>query len=217
MRNDQSQHLLDKFDVFIFDWDGTLNNLRIITKLNETVKRALGIWNKDSSIKDFRSMEYDLKHKVQTEEMYKNRILSVIAELLLVLSKPRLHNDTLELLKTLKAKGKHVAVLSNARSYRLLSELSYLKVAKYFDVIVSANEIKAMKPNPTGIKAILHSLKAKPSSAIYIGDMVDDVIAAKLAKVTSCAVADGFDSHHKLKSVKPDYMFDGIESLKAAL
>ena len=99
----------------------------------------------------------------------------------------------------------------------MLSELSYLKIADYFDVIVSANDIKAMKPNPTGIKAILHFFKAKPGSAIYIGDMVDDIITAKLAKVTSCAVADGFDSHHKLKSIKPDYLFDGIESLKAAL
>ena len=105
MRNDQTQHLLDKFDVFIFDWDGTLNNLRIITKLNETVKRALGIWNKDSSVKDFKHMEYNLKHKIQTGETYRNRLLSVLAETLLVLSKPRLHNDSLELLGPFGAKA----------------------------------------------------------------------------------------------------------------
>ena len=217
MRNDKALHLSDKFDVFIFDWDGTLNNMRIITKLNESVKRALGIWNRDSSIKDFKGMDYNLKKRMGASEAYKNGLLSAVAELLLVLSKPRLHNDTLELLKTLKRRGKRIAILSNARSYRLLSELSYLKIADYFDVIISTRELKAMKPNPTGLKAILHFLKAKPGSALYVGDMVDDVLTAKLANVPSCAVADGFDSYHRLKSVKPDYLFSGIESLKEAL
>ena len=217
MRNDKSQHLLKKFDVFIFDWDGTLNSMRIITKVNESVKRALGLWNRDSSIKDFKGMDYNLKRRILARDEYKNDIVSIIAELFLTLSKPRLHKDAIELLDTLRKEGKRIAILSNARSYRLLSELSYLKIADYFDVIVSTREIKAMKPNPTGIKAILHSLGVKPGKAIYAGDMVDDVLTAKLARVSSCAVADGFDSYHRLKSTKPDYLFSGIESMKAAL
>jgi phosphoglycolate phosphatase-like HAD superfamily hydrolase len=217
MRNDRIWHLANKFDVFVFDWDGTLNNMRIITKVNESVKRALGIWNRDSSIKDFRGMDYNLKQRMESSESYRNSLISTLAEMVLVLSRPRLHNDTLELLQMLKKRGKRIAILSNARSYRLLSELSYLKITDYFDVIISTRDIKAMKPNPTGLKAILHFLKAKPGSVLYIGDMVDDVLTAKLAKVPSCAVADGFDSYHRLKSAKPDYLFSGIESLKAAL
>lgn len=217
MRNDKSQNLLDKFDVFIFDWDGTLNSMRMITKVNESVKRALGLWNRDSSIKDFKSMNYNLKQRTEAGEEHKNGAVLVIAELFLMLSKPRLQKDSIELLKALKKRGKRIAILSNARSYRLLGELSYLKITDYFDVIVSTREIKALKPNPTGIKAILHFLKAKSGSALYVGDMVDDVLTAKLAKVHSCAVADGFDSYHELKSMKPDYIFSGIESLKAAL
>jgi HAD superfamily hydrolase (TIGR01509 family) len=154
---------------------------------------------------------------VERNEEYKNGIMAFLADLLMVFSKPVLHKSTMKLLKELRRRGKKIAILSNERSYRLMSEITYLGIEDYFDVIVSAKHIMAMKPNPTGLKAILHSLKVKPGRAIFVGDMVDDILAAKLAGVTSCAVADGFDSRHKLKSMKPDYIFNGVEGLEEAL
>jgi HAD superfamily hydrolase (TIGR01549 family) len=217
MGKSKSMHLAQHFKVFIFDWDGTLNRLRLITRINERAKRILGIWNKDSSIKDFRSMDYNLKRRIEAREERKNDIMSILADIFLLLSKPKLHNDSVEVLKELKRMNKSIALLSNERSHRLIGELSYLNLLDYFDIIVSARDIKAMKPNPTGIKAILHFLNAKPGSALYVGDMVDDMLTAKLAKVRSCAVADGFDSYHMLRSMGPDYIFNGIEGLKDAL
>jgi phosphoglycolate phosphatase len=213
----KSLHLSKKFDVFIFDWDGTLNDLRMITWVNEATKRALGLWNRDSAIKDFQSMNYNLRHKIEVREEYKNGIMAILADVLMVFSKPVLHKSTMKLLKELKSRGKKIAILSNERGYRLMMEISYLNIGDYFDVIVSAKHIKALKPNPTGLKAIMHTLKIKPDRAVFVGDMVDDILAAKLAGVSSCAVADGFDSHHKLKSMKPDYIFNGIEGLEEAL
>jgi hypothetical protein len=35
--------------------------------------------------------------------------------------------------------------------------------------------------------------------------------------VKSCAVANGFDSYHKLKSIHPDYIFRSIEELNRSL
>ena len=63
----------------------------------------------------------------------------------------------------------------------------------------------------------LYSTKVKPSDAIYLGDMVDDIIAAELADVHTCGVADGFDSYHTLKSVKPEYLFKSMEELSKSL
>jgi HAD superfamily hydrolase (TIGR01509 family) len=217
MKKDKRFYLSRRFDVFVFDWDGTLNSIRLVTRINEAIKRALGIWNRDSTIKDFRSMDYNLKRRLERKEEYKGDIVSVLADLLLIVSKPKLHNDSLELLKSLKRRGKKVAVLSNCGRHRLLSELSYLRITGYFDIITSAREIRAPKPNPTGLRAIAHFLGAKPGSVLYVGDMVDDVLTAKLAGMHSCAVADGFDSYHTLKSARPDYIFNGIEGLKAAL
>ena len=217
MGKGKSMHIAKRFDVFIFDWDGTLNRLRMITRINERIKRILGIWNRDSEIKDFQSMDYNLKRRIEAREERKADIMSILSDVFLIFSKPKLHKDSVELLKELKRRGKGIALLSNERGHRLVGELTYLNLLDYFDIIVSARDIKAMKPNPTGIKAILHSLGTKPGSAIYVGDMADDMLTAKLAKTSSCAVADGFDSYHTLKSTDPDYIFEGIEGLKDAL
>lgn len=65
MTSSKKPNLSDRFDVFVFDYDGTLNDLRIVTRLNETAKRALGLWNRDSTIKDFKSMDYNLRYRIE--------------------------------------------------------------------------------------------------------------------------------------------------------
>jgi HAD superfamily hydrolase (TIGR01549 family) len=211
-----SKGLVKKYDLFIFDWDGTLNNMRITMRLNEAMKRAFGIWNSDKKVKDFKSVDYNLKGKMRNEEL-KNDVETFFVELFLNFSRPKLHNDSVELMKKLKSKKKKIAIFSNGRSHRVIREIKILGLTDYFNVIVSARDLHALKPNPTGIKAILSSTKTKPSKCIYIGDMVDDIIAAKLAKVDSCALADGFDSYSRLKSMKPTYIFRSVEEFIKAL
>ena len=59
---------LEGIDLFIFDWDGTLNSMRLTMRINEAVKRALGIWNRDSEIKDLGKMDHNLKKQLRGEE-----------------------------------------------------------------------------------------------------------------------------------------------------
>ncbi|MDE1871262.1 MAG: HAD family hydrolase [Candidatus Micrarchaeota archaeon] len=199
-------------DLFVFDWDGTLNSMRLTMRVNEAVKRALHIWNKDSKIKDFRHVDYDLKRRLKEEEM-KNDIMTNLFDIFLNLSRPKLHNDSMRLIRKLRGRGKKTAIFSNGRGSRVIRELRILNMMDSFDVIVSARDLHALKPNPTGLKAILNTTKVRPGRCIYIGDMVDDVITAKLANVHSCAVSCGFDSQHRLSSIKPDYLFRSIEDL----
>jgi HAD superfamily hydrolase (TIGR01549 family) len=214
-RNDRKRPFKN-IDLFIFDWDGTLNSMRLTMRINEAVKRALGIWNKDSEIKDLSKMDYNLKRQLRGEEK-KIDALTFLFDVLLNFSRPKLHNDTVALLKKLKRMHKKIAVMSNGRSQRLIKEFQYLGISDYFDAVVSGRHIHEIKPNPTGLKAILKEFEADPKRTVYIGDMVDDMITAKLAKVRSCAVANGFDSYHKLRSVRPDYIFRSIEELNKAI
>lgn len=214
--NPSTKRLISRFDTFIFDWDGTLNSMHMLMRVNEAVKRAVGAWNTDSTIKDFKRMDHNLKNRLEAKER-ENDILATLLDAFLLLSKPRLHNDSIAVLRKLHRSRKNIALFSNGRGYRLMRELSYLGIIDYFDVVVSAKEIGALKPNPTGLKAILHLLNDKPSKVLYIGDMVDDIITAKVAGVPSCAIADGFDSYHKLNSVNPDYIFKSMEAFYKAL
>lgn len=212
----QKTKLSRDIDLFIFDWDGTLSSMRLTLRANEAIKRALGIWNQDSSIKDVSHMDYNLKRQLRGEER-KLDTMTFLMEVFLRFSTPKLHNNSVKMLERLRSRDKRIAILSNGRSQRLIRDLKHTGVSKYFDSIVSARDIRAIKPNPTGIIAIMREFRAKPARTIYIGDMVDDVITAKLAHVHSCAIADGFDSYHTLKSSGPDYIFKSIEELSKAL
>lgn len=208
--------LLGKYDLFIFDWDGTLCRMKLVLRANEILKRTLHVWNEDSSIKDFKRLNYDLKKKLKSIEE-RNDLTTALFDVFMGLDKPTLHNDSLKLMERLKAKGKKIALFSNGGSYRIVKELGYLGLIGYFDIIVSARDLNAIKPNPTGVRYILSTLKVKQDRCLYMGDMIDDMLAAKLAHVHSCAVADGFDSYHKLKSIHPDYIFKSIEELYKSL
>ena len=207
---------IEDCQLFIFDWDGTLNSMRVTMRLNEAVKRALGRWNKDSDIKEFDASAFDLKRRLNSEEA-KNNVETFLFEIFLNFSRPKLHNNSIELLKELKKRKKKIALFTNGRSSRIIREIKYLGIEKYFDSIISARDIDTLKPNPTGLKLILKELNVRPENAVYMGDMVDDIITARLANMKACGIASGFDSYHTLKSTKPDFLFRDIEELSRSI
>ena len=174
--------LLDDYDLFVFDWDGTLNRMRFLLGANEGMKRALHIWNEDSSIKDFRRVNHDLKRRLKSIEG-RNDAMTLLFDVFMALGRPKLHNDSLKMMERIRKAGKKTAIFSNGGSYRLVKELQSLGLVGYFDMIVSARELNAVKPNPTGLKFILSTLKVKPDRCLYMGDMIDDILAAKLSLI----------------------------------
>jgi HAD superfamily hydrolase (TIGR01549 family) len=204
--------MLKNYDLFIFDWDGTLSEMQAVLRGNESFKRLLKTWNKSARIKEMEANRRELKKEIEIEES-KNRLLAAIFEVLTALYRPRLHRNALELLMLLKMSHKKVAILSNGNGNRLSKELEKMKIKKYFDLVVSAKDIGAVKPDPRGIKVIITRMKARSSRTIFFGDMIDDILTADLAKVDSCALSDGFDSHSKLKSANPTYLFRSVEEL----
>jgi HAD superfamily hydrolase (TIGR01548 family) len=68
---------------------------------------------------------------------------------------------------------------------RIYQELDYTldrwKVRPFFGRIVTAEDVSKTKPDPEGLLKILAG--RDPSSAIYVGDNIDDALAAKSAKI----------------------------------
>jgi HAD superfamily hydrolase (TIGR01509 family) len=214
---DDGKILLKKYDLFIFDWDGTLSEMHSVLKANEWIKRKLRTWDRAARIKEMESRRKEvLRREIRIEET-KNVFLATVFEVLAIFYRPRLHRDTTELLALLKRMGKNVAILSNGNSSRLSKELERMGIGKYFDLVVSAKDIGAVKPDPRGIKVIVARMKTRPSRTLFLGDMIDDILTADLAGVDSCAVSDGFDSHEKLKSAGPRYIFRSVEEMFAQM
>lgn len=57
---------------------------------------------------------------------------------------------------------------------------------RYFRTVVTVDDVKRMKPDPQGLHAILG--KRDPATALYLGDNIDDALAARSAGVPFVAI-----------------------------
>jgi HAD superfamily phosphatase len=73
---------------------------------------------------------------------------------------------------------------------RTRQELSYTldrwPAAKYFRTVVTMDDVERKKPYPDGLLRILG--KRPPATALYVGDNIDDALAARKARVPFAAI-----------------------------
>ena len=203
--------LIDRYDLFIFDWDGTLATSTTLVRAARLLQTRYKIETMDK--KDWRRNE----SKTEIEDAVKiNRFYAMLYELYSAFYKPQLKPGALALLRLLKKKGKKIAIFSDANKHRLFIETKKLGVDKYVDFSLSAASINKYKPNPTGIKEIVKKMGGRNKTSLYVGDMAVDVYVARLAGVDSCAVSDGVDPKDVLERVGPNYLVRNLKTLETA-
>ncbi len=213
-----------RFDTFIFDWDGTLRDMSTLHKLNATFNPH---WNykKLKSLENYKKRPMAQKqiksskglalYRREIKNAYKveKSVGTFFIDVALMFVKPRMHRYAREVLVELNKKEMNVALFTDGAKYRVLGELHRLKAENYFDIILSAQSIRRLKPDPSGLEIIIDALGARKSSTIYFGDMVDDIITAREAGICSAAMGNGFSGINLLKSKNPDYVFTSMEEL----
>lgn len=211
---------LSRYKTFIFDWDGTLNSPSLLNHpIWLRLKRKSDVVSKgeanENDIK--RGIEFALTAKTKADfEGMEEATFVKLADIFFSLLKPRFHSGAREFLDKLNASGCDVALFTDGGLKRVFIELKHLNAIDYFDVILSAQSIKRIKPDPAGLKVILRMLNAKKGTSIYFGDRSEDILAAKRAGISSAAMLNGFSRKSILESADPDFMFESMEkALKA--
>ena len=92
------------------------------------------------------------------------------------------------LLKKLNYKGKRLAVFTGKGRKSIQISMKKLELEKYFNYIVSDDDVANSKPDSEGILKILDHYNATPSDAIFFGDSDADIISAKKANVLAVGV-----------------------------
>jgi phosphoglycolate phosphatase len=134
-----------------------------------------------------------------------------------LLKKSHLIPGAKNILKYLKEKGYGLAVASNRPSEFTRILIKHLKIDRFFDYVLCADQIKRGKPDPEIILRIMKYLSRSKRSTIYIGDMTVDVQAAKAAGVMSIAVLTGSSSKQEIKKERPDFILENIVYLRKVL
>jgi FMN phosphatase YigB (HAD superfamily) len=206
--------ILDAYDAFIFDWDGTLVTSTPLVALDQIRKRE-GRLRLARRLKPVKPSARSLRSMAVATET--GRLYSALGDLYCALFKPVLKEGSDTALAFLKSRGKRVAIFSDSRYYRLFREVRQLRIAARTDFVLSAQSIGYYKPDPTGLFAVARRFRVPARRCLYVCDMASDVITARLAGMDACAIADGIDSAGALEKERPRYAFRDMRSFAEAL
>lgn len=205
--------LIDKYDLFIFDFDGTLSTSTFLARITRHLKRRYDLEYVRKHEKEFRDGLKGPEHLRKDA----NDVYSYLYDFYAFFFRPRIMDDAIAVLDYLKNRRKKVAVFSDANFYRLMGEARMLRVTGHVDMMLSAQSIKFFKPSPAGIQLILEKFRKSKSRCLYVGDMATDVLTARFAGIDCCAIYSGVDSYERIMKVKPKYAFKDLPAFMRGL
>src|SRR4030067_1208684 len=122
-----------------------------------------------------------------------------------------------ELLRSIKEKNIPIGIFTGKGRRTTLITLEVLGLDKYFDLIVTGDDVKENKPSGEGIIKFINAFGLNKEKVLMIGDSVGDIKAAREAGVKIASVV--WDKYVKEEVLKKgsDYLFHSVDELKEFL
>ena len=121
-----------------------------------------------------------------------------------------------ELLQGLKKAGIRLAVYSNKAD-----EFSRVIVERYFpgifDLVRGKLDGVPVKPDPTGVLAVMQQLDAQAESTLFVGDSSVDIQTGHNAGTASCGVTWGYRSKASLEAAGAEFFAADTRELQAVI
>jgi putative hydrolase of the HAD superfamily len=98
---------------------------------------------------------------------------------------------------TLMKMGIKLAVISDAPAKEAWLRLSYIGLHHFFDVVITFDDSRVLKPSPVPFNLALEKLNSKPEHALMVGDWAErDVVGARSVgmKTAFARYGDTFDT-----------------------
>lgn len=124
----------------------------------------------------------------------------------------KLFRNTAETLRQLKKKGYRLAAVTSRSKITSKQTLIDAGIADLFEIIISAEDTKDLKPHPAPLLKALKHMKVAPKNAVMIGDSYLDVEAGKNAGTRTIRATYGFHKDN-LHNPEPDFFIDDISDL----
>lgn len=214
---------IQTFDLFIFDFDGTLGDSRhnIANSLNfalqqggyapvapERIHRLIGKLRLPETFTYFYPslMSAQLADLLDHFRAYQRQNL---------MNELTLFPYAAETLHDLKGRGKYLAILTSKHMAQMAFILAQLKLNHLFDVVCGDELLAHKKPHPACVEYIWRSLPTpiSPERSVMIGDSEVDIQAARNAGITMIAVGHGTDSLETLVEGGATYTVSSLPGL----
>jgi phosphoglycolate phosphatase len=215
---------MKKYEVIIFDLDGTLSNSgEGITRSAQYALSKLGI--KEDNLDDLKHfvgpplkeafMEYyhlsdEMSEKAVT--LYRERYVPV------GIYETSLYPGIVELLTELKNAGKYLAIATSKPQPMAEEVLRYLKIYNFFDKIMGADVIGPKQSKRSVLEALFEEMEIKDKTKyVMIGDTKFDIIGANLVGVDSIGVSYGYGDKEEMLALGALYVADCTSKIKKFL
>lgn len=190
---------MKKYDVIIFDLDGTLSNSKegitkcaqfalekqgiIVENLND-LEKFIGPPLLDSFI-DFYNLT--LEQATQAVADYRSRYAPI------GVYETAIYPGTEKMLETLKESGKYIAMATSKPQAMAEEVLRYLNIDKYFDKVKGADLHGPIQSKDAVLNALFEMIDIKDKSkCLMVGDTCFDIDGANKVGIDSIGVSFGF-------------------------
>jgi phosphoglycolate phosphatase-like HAD superfamily hydrolase len=95
----------------------------------------------------------------------------------------------------------------------VIRQLETFRLARYFQVVVTATETANPKPSPEALVRCSEKLGVALHDCAVVGDSVTDIKAGKNAGAKTVAVLSGIFSLKELQSENPDLILKNVKKL----
>ena len=118
-----------------------------------------------------------------------------------------------EMLKALKDRGIHLAVLSNKPDRQTVKVVKEIFVDNIFDYAQGQKDGIRRKPEPDGVWYLMEQMQVSKEECLYIGDSEVDAATGKNAGLKTIGVLWGFRDRKTLETAGVDDLIDRPDEL----
>ena len=125
----------------------------------------------------------------------------------------QVHPGVPELLERLREQGIKVAIVT--RNCRAAVERILTKNRLPYDVLLTRDDVAAVKPDPEHLLAALRLLQVEPRRALMVGDHPMDIRAGRAVGTRTAAVLTGYSPAEHFAPENPDLTLEQVGKLAA--
>lgn len=122
-------------------------------------------------------------------------------------------SGAVETLKALKRMGLKIGLCTINSEKSAGYILQRFKIAKFFDVTVTRNMVKQVKPNPEHLQVVLKALSLAPEESVVVGDSSVDMQCARELKAIAVGLPTGISTVQQLTDNGANYIITSINDL----
>lgn len=119
-----------------------------------------------------------------------------------------------EALQQLREAGLQLACVTNKPREFTIPLLERVGLAHHFAVVVAGDDVRATKPDPALLLTACDRLGVAPSTALMIGDSINDVLAARAAGMGTVLVQTGYNEGAPVATLRGE---PGVEAVVPTL